>query len=563
MLSIASFCFSQLLLLLLLCTKISCINEPKCPTWHWYNYSSGKCECGDGIMNTIECQENESVLARFDVCLSVDCESRSVIRGTCKYKTSHSYVHRVYSKVPPNPQNLTSAQCDESHREGLFCGRCKQGYAPSLGITDSMCIECSTCLQNPVSLLQFVLAEILPLTAFYIIIMGAHINIVSGPMLGYVLFCQGHINTMQLYPNVWRFIFARSGNFVQFWNLKLLPALAGIWNLNFFAMFLHNVCCCCGLSNLTLIVLEYFSVVYIFLLLFFSYYASTHNMGSKCLQCNCLSAWFSKWRQNWSVSDSTIHALATFTGLLCAKVGAISTKLLSATQAVNMNGTFLRHVVTFEPTIDKLSSHHTPFIIAAYIPIFMLVIIPSIILCLYPNRHFQSILRHCCGPRKRLALGNFVDTICSGYRDGLDGGRDYRRLYPLSLLVILASLFLLANFSSSLPETYFILLLPVFLFLSFFTMYLRPCKTGAMNASLGFHLIMMGLSALIVALWIQDSFLNTQSLEIALIFFLTLPHVVMLLWFMSVVVRHCGFLKNCYERARHLVGRSSFPLQRF
>ena len=551
------------LLLLVLLTEVKCTNEMKCPTWKWFNYSSAKCECGSSVRNTIRCSDDGSVFARFDVCVSWDNESNNLITGTCKFKTSQSYWQRIYSELPSDPQNLTSIQCDRNNREGLFCGRCKKGYAPSLHAVESKCIECVSCFQNPVKMLYFIVAEILPLTIFYLIIVGARINIVSGPMLGYVLFCQGYINAVFAYPNVWRFIFSKSSRFVRFWNTNILLALSGVWNLNFFGMFLPNSFYSCRSSYLTVFLLDYSSVAYIFLLLILSYFAGRLNLREKFASCSCcktLEQCLIKWRQNWSMSDSTIHALATFSALLCAKVGAITTQLLNATRVFNINGTEIRRVVTFEPYIDYLSVQHIPYVIAAYIPVAIFVLSPALILCLYPSRYFQSILRHCCGPRNRVALGIFFDTICSGYNDGLNGGRDYRRLYPLSLIVILVALFILSNMLSSLPETYFILLLPVFVFISFSTMYFRPCKTQAMNASLSFHLIIIGLSALTVALWIQDSFLNVQSLEIALTLFLTLPHVVMLLWFLSIILqRFC----NCHERVNQLFGRGQFLLQRF
>lgn len=537
--------YPQLIVLALL-LQISCENEFKsiqCPTWKWFNYSSAKCQCGDRLSNTIQCnsQENGTVFARFDTCVFVDRVSKYIISGTCKYKMSYTYKHRIYSELPSNPHNLTITQCSSSNREGLFCGKCKKGYAPSLHIIDRACIECSACLQNPITFLKFVLAEILPLTAFYLIIIGGRINILSGPIFGYIVFCQAHVNLARVYPNMWNFIFSKSGTFLYFWNTKMLLALAGIWNLDFFVMFLPNVCAFCEFNNLMVILWQYFSVVYIFLLLLLTYLANKLNLIGKFASCTCYKVvghCFTRWRQNWNMSDSTVHAFATFTALACAKVGAISTQILEDTEVHNINGTIVRAVPTFEPDMDILRQQHIPFVIVAY---FFIVIfnIPAFVLCLYPSRYFQRVLRHCCGPRNRLALGIFVDTICSGYRDGLNGGRDYRRLYPSSLIVITVGLFIVGRLSQ-LPETYFIFLFPVFILLSFLTLYIRPCKTRAMNASLSFHLTIMGLSGLVVALWIQDYFLDAQTLEIALTVILTLPHVVVLLWLMYIVLQQCG-----------------------
>ena len=156
-----------------------------------------------------------------------------------------------------------------------------------------------------------------------------------------------------------------------------------------------------------------------------------------------------------------------------------------------------------------------------------------------------------------------MDTISSGYRDGLDGGRDWRRLFPICLIFIAVSLFA-ANFLSNLPETYFIFVHPIFLSLFFCVFYFRPCKTKAMNVSLSFHLIITALTSLTLALWIQNYFLSSFTLEIFLSVCLSLPHVVMLLWLLRHIVTRCQSLRNCCLKTKQVCfGRAQFLLHRF
>ncbi|CAI8049658.1 hypothetical protein GBAR_LOCUS27341 [Geodia barretti] len=534
--------------------RVSCASEDvaQCPTWKWFNYSSGVCQCGHDIMGTIKCSEaeNSSVYARFDVCVSWDSHSQTVLTSLCKFKRSRStsVTDRVFSALPQSPYNLSFDECELNNREGVFCGGCKKGFAPTLHTFSGKCIDCNNCLQNPASLFLFLASEILPLTIFYLIIMKLRINIVSGPLLGYVIFCQCHINAVHIYPNIWRFLLASSESYVRVWNTMVLLPLTGIWNINFFAMFMPHLCYGCGFNYFFGLLIQYLSVLYIFVLVFLGFLIDSLDLKSKLSSvrfCRIMIFSLVRFRRDWSLSDSAIHALATFTALFVAKVIAISDQLLSARKVYNMNGTLVKKVLTFEPSIEALSSQHAPYAVAAYVPIFIFVLIPTLVLCLHPSRHFQNLLARCCGPRKRLALAIFVDTISSGYRDGLDGGRDWRRIYPLSFSFIAATLFFLANFFTNLPETYFIILLPVFLCLSFCVLYFRPCKTKAMNASLSFHFIMMALVGLTLALWIQDYFLSSFTLEIFLTVCLTLPHVVMLLWLLSNIVQRCQSLRNC------------------
>ena len=101
--------------------------------------------------------------------------------------------------------------------------------------------------------------------------MKLRLNIVSGPMLGYVMFCQTHIDSVYVFPNIWNFILSHSADSLRFWNTNVLFPLVGIWNLNFFAMFIPNLCYSCGLNDLSIILTEYLSVLYIFILVAISF----------------------------------------------------------------------------------------------------------------------------------------------------------------------------------------------------------------------------------------------------------------------------------------------------
>ena len=541
----------QLLLFLLIFLLVSLRVSCGCPTWRWFNYSSGVCQCGYDIMGTIKCSEveNGSVYARFDACVSWDNHSETLLTSLCKYKRSHASVtDRVFFELPHDPRNLSYDECALNNREGFFCSKCKEGFAPSMYVLSGVCINCSYCLQNPWSFFLFYFSENVPLIFFYTFIMTFHINIVSGPLLGYVIFCQVHINSIHVYPNIWRVLLSHSSNFLRLWHMNVLLPLAGIWNLNFFAMFLPHLCYGCNINSLSGIVLEYASIVYIFVLVTISLlFSRCKDKVSSFRCCRVVHQCFLRWRKNLTISDSVIHALATFTALFVAKVGTISTRLLSATHMYGIHGSQLKMVLSFEPSIEALSRQHAPYAAVAYVSIFSFAILPALFLCMYPNRHFQALMVRCCGPRKRLALAIFVDTLSCGYRDGLDGGRDWRRVYPLSLIFMTGTLFIFFYFFVNLPETYFVMMFPVFTFLSFCILYYRPCKATEMNVSLSFHLIIVALSALTLALWVQDELLDGCMLEIFLTLCLTLPHVVMLLWLLSNIVRRCQSLRNCYQ----------------
>ena len=118
--------------------------------------------------------------------------------------------------------------------------------------------------------------------------------------------------------------------------------------------------------------------------------------------------------------------------------------------------------------------------------------------------------------------------------------------------------------SDTLPENYFFLLFPVFIVLAFSVSYLRPCKTLAMNMSLSFHLITIGLCAAVLALWMQDFILDAYSLETFLTVLLTFPHAVMLVWLIYQIIHRGNFIGKCFQKIRQVtLGENEFLLNRF
>ena len=230
------------------CASDVAVTVGACPTWRWFNYSSGECQCGSDVGGTIKCSEgNSPVYARFDVCLSWDNNSQMMFTSLCKFKRSRTSVtRRVFSELPQSPYNLSYDECELNNREGMFCGRCKKGFAPPIHLSSGSCINCSYCLQNPVFLSLFLVTEVLPLTIFYIIIMGLHVNLLTGPMMGYIIFCQSDINYIHIHPHTWNFILSQSWKDVVLWNRYVLFPLAGIWNLNFFSIFIPHICYSCN-----------------------------------------------------------------------------------------------------------------------------------------------------------------------------------------------------------------------------------------------------------------------------------------------------------------------------
>ena len=94
---------------------------------------------------------------------------------------------------------------------------------------------------------------------------------------------------------------------------------------------------------------------------------------------------------------------------------------------VKKNGPPYKLVTALDPSIEYFSRDHAPFAVIAILILIGPVILPVIILALYPVRAFRSLLEKCkVSGHSRAALNLFVEKFYSCYRDGLQGGRDMR-----------------------------------------------------------------------------------------------------------------------------------------
>ena len=139
----------------------------------------------------------------------------------------------------------------------------------------------------------------------------------------------------------------------------------------------------------------------------------------------------SHFKTAWDIKASIIHTFATVLLLSYTKIVYISFQLLHGTYLYNSKGEVVGPTVFyFEPTIIFFSKEHLPFAITAILVILVFVILPPLLLILYPTRAFQKCFG-VCGLRRWHALRVFVETFQWCYKDGIEGTRDFRSLSGL------------------------------------------------------------------------------------------------------------------------------------
>ena len=171
----------------------------------WYTNKDGECVCGvelSGVLSCNDCYKTVDIAAGY--CMTYDTTRQYVgenassllIVGACSYGALPNTTNRKFTTLPTDPTQVNSSQCAPYNRRGLFCGECLEGFGPSVYSFDLHCANCSHMSTTAAISLYFVM-ELLPITVFYVTVLIFRPVLLTGPQIGYVVSCQGIINTLQ------------------------------------------------------------------------------------------------------------------------------------------------------------------------------------------------------------------------------------------------------------------------------------------------------------------------------------------------------------------------------
>ena len=165
----------------------------ECPTWMHHTDDSGECVCGVSNFHIVKCDQSVGkvyVLGSYK--MTYDEEHREVIVGASVYygiKFSDYDPYNIYYEVPMNKSQLNEAMCGQFNRKGRLCGECKEGYSPLAYSYKISCRKCSE-EESKRNFLKFTIVALVPLTAFYVIVILFKFNANSPKLHGFILYAQ-------------------------------------------------------------------------------------------------------------------------------------------------------------------------------------------------------------------------------------------------------------------------------------------------------------------------------------------------------------------------------------
>ena len=516
--------------LVLFLVQIAAITASRCPTW--FIETNEGCKCG-AMVRYLTCNEEDyTVKVMSGDCVTFDSSSKSLIVGDCPYSYHTNQIQRYYYLLPNDTDKLNEALCGPYNRRHFLCGKCINRFGPAIYSLSLQCANCSHISAGYAFSLYLILTY-LPIAVVFLVVTIFHFNITSGPLLAYVIYCQVYAVLSYgggIYASVLSHV---PSSFLMLSRISLV--LSDVWTLSFFRYFVPSFCLSDSMSNIHVHMLSLGIPLSLVLLMVVAYTSIEIHAKSRNIQCFCkpLTICFTKFNNSWNVSDSLIHAFATFMMLSSYIIMLNICGLFIYSEIYNINGTSKRETLFIDPEVTKYNTVHIVCIVIAVAVCLPLAVCPALLLCLYPTRVYEKASR-CLSPRKRIAIKIFVEALHSCFKDGLNGTRDYRMLAGcfFNPILVCVTLYLPVNklLCEHTPISRDILEALLSFILSFFLSHMKPCKSPITNISISFLFLLFGVLCITSELWQDDFSINTEILAELIVILSSLPHILILIW---------------------------------
>ena len=439
-----------------------------------------QCECRRFPHDLVKCEKNKnctaiSLLVYNTYCVTFDEQEEVVLFGSCVYSifTNSAFKHVPYYSIQPGQLNHF---CAAMNKMGALCGTCQPGHYP---LAYSLNMTCVPCPQVRWNWLKYIMAAYLPLTLFYFIIFFFKVNTMFGHIHVAICVCQAIS-----FPAMIRLILS----YLERSAYKTIPAkiilsLYGIWNLDFFRIFYTDFSL--GMDVLPTLALDYVIAVYPLLLMVVSYLLIAlydRNYRVVTVLWSPFRRLFSLFRRNWDIRTTLVDAFATFFFLSNVKFLCVSFDLLVPTKLYHFNGINHTHtfVLYYSADIEYFGKEHFPYAILAITVVCVCVILPVIILTIYPFKLFRKFLN--LFPFRWYILHTFMDSFQGCYKDGTElGTRDCR--WFLSALLVLR-IFMIVVYAATPHVIMFAINGLVLMAMSILVMVIKPFKTPPIHSNM-------------------------------------------------------------------------------
>ena len=446
----------------------------ECPTWTLHaSNDSRHCYCGDSLDGTVRCSgTTHNVSIKLQYCMTRDSTNQVTYVAECPYDNKRKAYKSQYISLPQNVSELNSAMCAPFNRQGRVCGRCMPGYGPGVLSEKLNCYQCSGPYHGWG---LYLFLKLFPLTLFFLIIVFFQFRATSGSLKSYVFFSQMIVALYQFLTPEGSYPFGEGSSYF----ITAMLVFYGFWNLDIFAEAIPPFCVSEHITGLHAIVLKQVPVVYLLLLTALALLLiEMHARNYKFIVYlwKPIHKYYVRMHKTINPYHSIIDAFSTIIILAYSRIIISSFKFFHYSKLYTSTGKVAGHIVFLAGDINYFSSQHIPFVVLAVYMVVSLNIFPAVFLLLYPCKWFQRIL----GRFRRVSqmLHPIADAFQGCYRNGADGGRDYRYFSAL-YMILRISLFII--FESSEPPTRWFLYTILFIIVSILFALFKPYQDDRLN----------------------------------------------------------------------------------
>ena len=420
---------------------VTAVEEGTCPPWTYRHNTTFPCQCGMIGHGIIQCNITSGILTlQVCTCMTYNPQTNHSVAGRCVYSCSHSPLSPVYQLVYQLPIKREifiqyGDICGVWNREGPLCSRCIQDHGFPLYTYELQCVECTRF--HIKELFEFFAKSLIPPTILCIIATVFHLNILQPPWSVFVLVAQ-LISAPPLLQD------SLNNYDVVFPTLPslLVATVYGPWNLDFFRALYTPKCISPRINSLHPSLIDGAIGLYPLVLVAILYaFVTLRDRGCKII----IHMWkpfhylLARFRSRINLKTSLVDTFATLLLLSYVKIGYAAMYVLAPTRLWSPDGSYV-WVVYLDPSLKYFAPSHAGYAIVTLLISFIVLLVPVIILLLYPCLCFQRCLNRL--HLRSLTLHTFVDAFQGCYKDGTNGTRDCR--YFAALQLVLRLLFPLA-----------------------------------------------------------------------------------------------------------------------
>jgi hypothetical protein len=179
---------------------------------------------------------------------------------------------------------------------------------------------------------------------------------------------------------------------------KIILTIIGGLNLDFFRFLIPPLCISPSLKPVHTLLFDYIIAVYP-IIVTAAIYVVIELYDRNCRIIVLLGSPFRLfWCRNWRPKETILSTCATFLLLSYSKFLFVSVSLLFNVSAYSCSGEVIpsSSVLLYDPSVKFLSSEHVPYVILALSATIIFVLLPPLILLLYPTKLFRKFL-NCYG----------------------------------------------------------------------------------------------------------------------------------------------------------------------